>query len=289
MRMPAAVRRPGGCERSLMRRPLSQQIELILSLARRDLKARYKESVLGFFWSLLRPAFLTLVLWVVFALILRLRLHTDEVPYWLHVLVSVLTWNFFLGSVTDATHSIVANGNLLKKVPLNAQVFPVAAVISNGVHYVLALGLALLVTAATVGLSPALLMLPVMVTLTALLALAVGMLLGALNVFYRDTGSALELAGLAWFYATPVIYPATVALQSLAPWGRAAEALYLANPATPLLIGVRRAMLYGPGSAEVPDAWLAVGLAGVTALTAALLGIGWAVYRKVGGDFADEL
>lgn len=273
-----------------MRRPLSQQIELVLSLARRDLKARYKESVLGFFWSLLRPAFLTLILWIVFSLILGLRLHTPEVPYWLHVLVSVLTWNFFLGSITDATHSVIANGNLVKKVPLDAQVFPIAAILSNGVHFILAMTIALfLVAVAGPGLGLSVFLLPLVVVLISLLALGIGMILGSLNVFYRDTGSALELLGLAWFYATPVLYPASLAYERLREWGSGAFALYMANPAAPLLVAVRRVILYGSGNGEIPDAWLALSLAAVTLLVVAVMAAGWLMFQRLGGDFADEL
>lgn len=272
--------------------PLPQKAELVLSLARRDLKARYKESVLGFFWSLLRPAFLTLILWIVFDRILDLKLHTEGVPYWLHVLVSVLTWNFFLGSITDATHSIVANGNLLKKVALDARVFPVAAVVSNGAHFVLAMAVALVVVLiAGPGLSPSFLFLPFAVVLAAMLALGIGMVLGALNVFYRDTASALELVGLAWFYATPVIYSAALAHQNLAGsrWGEQAFAAYMANPAAPLMIGVRRTLLYGPSAPEVPDTWLFLALAWCSLLALALLIGGSLLYRRLSGGFADEL
>src|SRR5689334_6700383 len=99
-----------------MTRTLRQQTELVLSLTKRDLKARYKDSVLGFFWSLLRPAFLTLVIWLVFYKLLPVGVGGGPAPFWMHIMLSVLAWNYFLGSLTDATFSLYANASLLKKI-----------------------------------------------------------------------------------------------------------------------------------------------------------------------------
>src|SRR5690606_16121424 len=97
-----------------------------------------------FLWSLVRPAVLTLVLWLVFTKILPMPFNELGVPFWLHVLVSILGWTFFIGSLTDAAHSVTANASLLKKVKIDAEVFPLSSILSNGVHLVLALSVVLL-------------------------------------------------------------------------------------------------------------------------------------------------
>lgn len=272
-----------------MTRPFRQQIELILSLAKRDLKARYKDSVLGFFWSLLRPAFLTLVLWVVFYKILPNHFDQLPVPYWLHVLVSVLAWNFFLGGLTEATHSLVSNGNLLKKVRLDAEVFPIAAILAHGVHFVLAFAIVLVIlVVAQVNLNWALLYLPVVLAIETLLILGTAFYLSALNVYYRDVGSALELAGIALFYMTPIIYPVMVAQRQLENLGTAWFPAYMLNPITPVLVALRRVTLYDK-PVEMPDAALLQYFGVATFLAMLLLITGWLLFRKLSRNFADEL
>jgi ABC-type polysaccharide/polyol phosphate export permease len=273
-----------------MTRPLQQQIELVLSLAKRDLKARYKDSVLGFFWSLLRPAFLTGVVWVVFYKILPNQFDVLPVPSWMHVLVGILAWNFFLGALTEATHSIPANANLLKKVRLDAEVFPIAAIISNGVHFGLAMLLVLVVFVLVgVGLHWELLLLPVVLAIESLLVLGASFILSSLNVYYRDVGSALELGGLALFYITPVIYPVTLAYEKLhhklGPfWANA----YMLNPIAPIIVAMRRVILYRHG-VELSDARLLLFISASAVIAALLTGFGWLLFRRLARDFADEL
>jgi len=271
-------------------RPLRQQIELILSLAKRDLKARYKDSILGFFWSLLRPAFLTLILWIVFYKILPTHFNADGVPYWLHVLVSVLAWNFFIGALTEATHSIVNNGNLLKKVRLDAEVFPIAAILANGVHFALAFVIVFLILViGHVGLHWSLLFVPVVVGVLALLVLGLSLFLSAFNVYFRDVGSALELGGLALFYVTPIIYPITAAYDKLSRAGAAWPVVYMLNPVAPIIGALRRATLYGPKNAELADATLLMFFGIATGVSLVLVSSGWLVFRRLSRNFADEL
>ncbi|MGI8906205.1 MAG: ABC transporter permease [Candidatus Sumerlaeaceae bacterium] len=274
-----------------MTRPFRQQLELVLSLAKRDLKARYKDSVLGFFWSLLRPAFLTFILWVVFYKILPNQFGGLPVPYWMHVLVGVLAWNFFLGALTDATHSLTINANLLKKVRLDAEVFPISAILANGVHFALAMLLVLvLLLVSGIGFHWELLLLPVIIALEALLVLGAALYLSSLNVYYRDVGSALELGGMALFYITPVIYPLTTAYAKLhEKLGPMWAAAYMLNPVAPILVGVRRVTLYHGGSVEISDARLLLFLGIAAVVATALTVTGWLLFRRLARDFADEL
>lgn len=279
------------CGKHRVTRPLRQQVELVLSLAKRDLKARYKDSVLGFFWSLLRPAFLTFILWVVFYKILPTQFGQLPVPYWMHVMVSVLAWNFFLGALTDATHSLVLNANLLKKVRLDAEVFPIASILANGVHFVLAMVLVVgVLVISQVGLHWHLLLLPVVIAIEALLVLGLALYLSAMNVYYRDVGSALELAGLALFYVTPVIYPLTIAYEKLnTKMGAFWSTAYMLNPIAPIIVAVRRVTLYRGGGVELSDVELLMFMGVATALALVLTITGWMLFRRLSRDFADEL
>lgn len=271
--------------------PIRQQWELVSSLAKRDLKVRYKDSVLGFFWSLFRPAFLTLILWVVFGHILPIPVDLGPVPYWLHVLVSVLAWNFLVGSLFDASGSVISNGNLLKKVRLRTEVFPIATIVANAVHFVLALGLVVvLLLASGLGIGWEILLLPAVCAVQVILITGLALLVSSLNVFYRDVGSMLELGTLAWFYLTPIIYPLSLARDQItARAGETGFMIYMLNPATPIIAGMRRVLLAGGGVREIPDAQL-LGYLGVSLVSSLLLvGLGWMTFRRLSARFADEL
>lgn len=278
-----------------MTRPLLQQMELVVSLAKRDLKARYKDSVFGFFWSLFRPAFLTVIIWVVFSKILRLEFPHGILPYWSHVLVSLLAWNYLLGSLMDASHSVIANAALLKKVRLDAEVFPIAAILANAVHFILALAVVIpLLIVSGVGVSKLIVFLPVIILLETLFILGLAFYLSALNVFYRDVGSALELFSMAWFYITPVIYPAQVT------WDRIREMfgpergdlyfnLYMMNPAAAIVVAVRKVVLFGQGVGEVYRDDMYAYLLVCAGISIGLTLTGWLLFRRLSTRFVDEL
>lgn len=274
-----------------MNRSARQQIELTLSLAKRDIKARYKDSVLGFLWSLVRPAVLTLVLWLVFTRILPMPFNEIGAPFWLHVLISVLGWNFFMGSLTDATNSITGNANLLKKVRINAEVFPIASIISNGVHFALAMLVVLVyLIVSGRGLHAGIYWMPLSVVIMVVLTTGLSLILSALHVYYRDISSVLELAGLALFYITPVIYPVSVAYHKLAEGGgRALANLYMLNPMAPVIVALRRGILYTGSRTELQDGQLFhyLGIAG--SLSIALCVTGLIFFRWMSRDFADQL
>lgn len=274
-----------------MERPLRQQVELVLSLAKRDLKARYKESVFGFLWTLFRPAFMTLVLWVVFSKILQMPDPSPRVPYWLHVMVGLLAWNFFLGSLFDATNSVVANANLLKKVKLDTEVFPIATIVANAVHFLLALGVGLVVVLLA-GVRPgvSIALLPLLIALEMLLLLGLSLYLSALNVFYRDVGSMLELLSMAWFYVTPIIYPVSLAAQQLdKKLGAAGIYAYLLNPIAPIIVAMRQVILFSGEKGELAPKTLAIALAASLVTSLVLVVTGWKLFRRLSDRFADEL
>ena len=114
-----------------MIRRLWKTQNLLINLVRRDLTIRYKSSVLGFFWSFIKPLALTAVFYVVFEVILGMELRTETIPITLHLLIGILAWTFFSGATSEAMHTILANANLIKKVRLPLEVFPMAVVCSH--------------------------------------------------------------------------------------------------------------------------------------------------------------
>lgn len=179
--------------------------ELIYNLVVRDLKTRYKNSFLGFFWALLNPLAMMLVFSVVFS-VMWPNQQMDNFP--IFILCGLLPWNFFTSSVMTGTTSVVSNGNLLKKVYFPREVLPIASVLSNLIHFFLAL---LLLFAAIIifqpTLSPWLWLLPFVILAQSVFTLGIVLMLSTLNVFYRDTLMIVDVVLLAGFFLTPVFYP----------------------------------------------------------------------------------
>lgn len=277
---------------------------LLYNLVRRDLTVRYKSTLLGFFWSFVKPLVLTGIFYVAFDRILKINLvevadggHAARGLSALYLLTGILSWTFFVGATSEAMNVMLANANLIKKVRLPLAVFPLAVVISHLIHFLLAL-LVLMGLLILNGLSPTplFILVPLVVGLQFLLTLAVSLALAALNVFYRDIGSLWEVLTTAWFYATPIVYPIGKALEALGQlkpsW---LKWIYLANPLAPIIMAYRRLMLYAaldqPARMipRLPDGELMKSLGLCLILTLLLLGLAWKIFRHFSKSFADEL
>ncbi len=179
--------------------------ELLGNLVRRELKVRYKDSVLGFLWTLLNPLLYLAVFSVVFGLVLD----AGAPRYGLLLLSGLLVWNLFAIGLGSATASIVGNGPLVQKVWFPREILPIAAVGASFVSFCFQM-VVLIIGLAAFGHTPQLSMLWLLIPallITLLLATGLGLLLGAYNVYYRDTGHFLELGLLAWFWFTCIVYP----------------------------------------------------------------------------------
>ena len=210
--------------------------ELLVGMVRNELKIKYKNSVLGFAWSLLNPLLYLVVFYVAFTIILGSGI--PSFPIWL--LSGLLVWNLFSTGLGAATGSVVANAGLVKKVSFPREILPLASVGSMLVHFFLQ-SCVLFVVLAVVRWHVAwayLPMLPVALVVLLLVTSALGILLAAVNVYLRDTQHFLELALLAWFWVTPVVYQFQLVGQrhgwSRWPW--------LANPVTPIVLMFQRAI-----------------------------------------------
>lgn len=180
--------------------------DLIAYLVARDLKVRYRRSLLGVVWTMLQPLLTMGVLYLVFSHYFHAAF--DLYNYPVYALAGILFWNFFSQSIVSSMNSLRGNALILQKLPVPSMVFPVASVISGVVNLCLALvplGLILLLTGHP--LRPALLFLPVSILLAALFTLGAGLLLSPLAVFFHDVVELIAVALTLLMYLTPIFYP----------------------------------------------------------------------------------
>lgn len=271
--------------------------ELLANLVRKELKVRYKNSSLGFIWSMLNPAMYLVVFYVVFQLVLK-----AGIPYFAVFLLSgLLAWNLFSASLGGATGSITGNAPLVNKVWFPREILPLASVGANCVHFVLqgiVLVIALVGFRFHVDWGYVWLVIPAVIALV-LLTSACAVFLAAANVYARDTQHFLELALLAWFWMTPIVYQWDLQARQLGTMGRS-PMFTLLNPVTPIVLALQRA-LYGITTFTDPTGayqrllplesslWYARNLAVVIVVAAILFVLALRMFTRVEGDFAEEL
>jgi lipopolysaccharide transport system permease protein len=260
--------------RALDLRELWTYRELVYFLAWRDVKVRYKQTALGIGWVVLQPLAAMAIFSIVFGRLANLP--SDGVPYPLFVFAGLVPWFYFANATSTASGSLVANTNLVSKVYFPRLAVPLAAVLAGLVD--LAIGLVLeLVLVGIFGVppTPRLVLVPLLVMLLALTALAVSIWLSALDVQYRDVRYAIPFLIQLWLFATPVVYPLSVVSDR---W----QWLFALNPVTGTIETFRWALL---GSGEFPAPQLALGV--VTTLL--ILGSGLLYFRRVERTFADVI
>ncbi len=269
--------------------------ELLGQLVRKELKVRYKSSALGFLWSMLTPALMTAVFTIVFTLVVPIPVASFPAFF----LAGYLFWQFFQNSCQGAIHSIVDNGDLVKKVYFPREVLPLAHVCAQLVHLLLALVVILPYLIYARGPS-VLLHLPGALAAIALLtvfAAGVAMWFAAVNVIFRDLQELFIVIFLVWFYATPVLYPLALVHSELGADSFVARALAI-NPMT-WFVEAFRTPLYGSvtqgadaGSAIVagPPAW-ASGQSLLLALMYAVISFtaGYIIFLRRSRSFAKEV
>lgn len=264
-------------------RELVRYRDLIRNLVVSEVKTRYKNSVLGFVWSLLNPLAMMLVYSVVFG-VLWPNQQVQNYPIFL--LCGLLPWNFFSASIVSSINSIVSNGNLVKKVYFPREVLPIATVLAQLVNFLLALVVlfAALIVFGT-NFSPWLWTLPIIIVIQTCFSLGIVLVLSTLQVFYRDTQLVMEVVMLAWFFLTPVLYrtsqlPETYHIAGIdLPVQRI---LYILNPMASL-INVYRDLLYNGYRTDI-DFFIRTA---VTALLA--LGFGYWFFTRYSDRFGEEV
>jgi lipopolysaccharide transport system permease protein len=259
--------------------PLSAQLrelwayrELLYFLALRDVKVRYKQTVLGILWAAIQPLLAMVVFSVFFGYLARMP--SDGVPYPVFTYCALLPWSLFAHALTESSNSLVKSQGLLTKVYFPRLIIPIAplvvALMDFGIAFAVLLGLM-----ACYGIVPGVvaLTLPLFLLLAIATALAVGIWLSALNVEYRDVRYTLPFLTQLWLFVTPVAYPSSLLSE---PW----RTLYGLNPMAGVVEGFRWALL---GRAGAPVSLIVVSTAAVLGL---LLGGLW-YFNRMEHTFAD--
>jgi ABC-type polysaccharide/polyol phosphate export permease len=195
-------------------RELVQFWPVLQNMVTQELRTRYQRSVLGFLWTLVNPVLMMIVLTAVFSQLMEENWKT----YAVYLFAGMLPWGLFAGALTESSHSIVANENLIRKIYLPKLIFPLAKVLTNLTTFLLSIvALYLVIWLLGSPFSTAMLLLPVATLLLVTFTLGLGLVLAVINTFFRDTSHLVGVILQAWYFATPIIYP----LSRLGPTGQA--------------------------------------------------------------------
>lgn len=246
---------------------------LLYNLAAREIKSRYKQSILGYFWVILNPLFQMLVLAFVFSFFVKIPAEFN-IPYSVFLYSGLLPWTLFLNGITSATTSLIDNESLLKKVYFPREIIITSTLIAKFYDFLLAstvfIGF-LIYYKISIGLI--ILYLPLILIIQLTFMLGLSFILSALNLFYRDVQFLMSLVFLIWFYLTPVIYPIELIPQKY-------RFIMQLNPMS-VLINAQRRTIFGGGELNFLSLFIAV------ALSLFIFLFGYKLFKKMEGLFAD--
>ena len=262
--------------------------ELLVNLVRKELKVRYKNSLLGFAWSMLNPALYLVIFYIVFT-----RFLGSNIEFFPIYLVSgLLAWNLWSASLGGSVASILGNASLVTKVYFPREILPLSTIGASLMHFFfqfVVLILALAVFRYSVGLD-ALLLIPMALIVELVLIVGVCLIVSVLNVYFRDVQHLLELVLLAWFWMTPIVYSVTVVQRPDMPgW---VFRVYLLNPMTHIVLAFQRGIYGDVKGVSVAGAslwWYVRNLGFVAAGAVVLVVVGWAIFRALESRLAEEL
>ncbi len=248
--------------------------DLLWQLTLRELKGKYKQSVLGYAWVLLVPLINLVVLSLVFSHLFKVP--TGHVPYPLYLFVGLVPWTFLSNAISLATVSLVANSSLITKIYLPREIFPLSSVIAKIIDFLLtAVVLVLFIIYYKSGFYWTLAYVPLIFFVQFILVTGVGLILSAMNVFYRDVEHLLGVFLLMWMYLTPIIYSPELIPKNLRPW-------FSLNPMTGIINAYRNTVLYG-----VSPAWTSFLFSAIISI--AIFIIGYAFFIRRSKYFADSI
>lgn len=249
----------------------------------RDVKIRYKGSILGFVWTLLNP----LAMMLVFSAVFTFMVPTNEIPnYPLYILCGLLPWNYLANGLLTGTGSIVGNGVLIKKVHFPREILPISSVFAQLVSFLLALVvLFVAIVFFQAPFSAWLWLLPVVILMQTFFILGLTFILTTINVFYRDVTMILDVFVLAWFFLTPVFYPMDILPASYELFGISLNIhrlMYILNPMASL-INTYRDILYWGYRTDL-DFFIR------TCITSLIVfGIGYWIFNRYSARFGEEV
>ena len=252
-------------------RELWESRELLYFLVLRDVKVRYKQTVLGVAWAVLQPLFTMLIFTLIFGRFAKIP--SDGVPYALFVFAGLLPWTFFSNNISQASMSLMNQQTLLTKIYLPRLFIPSSSIGSGLIDLLVSFGVfALLMIYYGVGLGPGVLAVPFLVLMTAAASLGIGLWLAALIVTYRDFRYVVPFLVQSWLYLSPVIYPVSMVPPKWQP-------LLAINPMAGIIDGFRSALL------GLPWNYTTIGISTVSSLVLLAFGLGY--FRKTERSFAD--
>jgi ABC-2 type transport system permease protein len=264
--------------------------EILANLARKELRVRYKSTVLGVAWSMLNPLLYLVVFYVVFTFFLP-----NDIPdFPIYLLSGLLPWTLFSSGLSGATTSILTGGNLVTKISFPRELLPLATIraqtVNFGFQFLVLIGF--LIAFGHPLIHRGVILLPLALGVLLLFTIAVGFATATWNVRYRDTGHLVELLLLMWFWSTPIVYPVTRVLESRS---ELVQTLYLLNPVTNVVLAFQRG-IYGGTSAEglalLPRpglTWYGLRLIAVGLASLVILAMTWRLFYRRSGDFAEEI
>ena len=259
-------------------RQLLRYRPLILSLVARELKARYRGSVLGFFWSFVNPLLLLLIYTFVFTTVLAGARGSGLEPFSVFMFCGILPWTWFSSSLLESSTVLVTGGNLIKKVLFPAEVLPIVSVLAGLAHFCLGLPIlaAFLIYYRVPVVPTDLLWLPLIVAIQFVFTTGIALLVSALTVHFRDVRDLLANLLTLWFFATPIIYPLSQAPPRL-------QRLLDLNPFTHLAVSYQE-VLFRAGPFTQWRRLLAVGAVSVLVFWA-----GYFVFDRLRDTLAEEV
>ena len=246
---------------------------MVYSLVKRDLRGKYKGSVLGFMWTFVNPLLQLLVYNMVFSIIMRAGVE----KFYLYLFVGLIPWLFFSAAITGGSTCIIAQKDLIKKIRFPREIIPISFVTSQFVNMLLSFIVVIIVSVVsgvklTVG---GILCLPVIMLVEYMMALGIALISSSLTVYFRDLEHILAIVAMAWLYSTPICYPETMVPEKYL-------SLYRLNPVTPVVNAYRDVLYYG----KTPDLTTLLLAAGIGLITI-LLGV--LIFGKLQRRFAEEL
>lgn len=267
------VLRPSRGWVSLRLRELWEYRELLYFLVWRDVKVRYKQTLIGAAWAVLQP-FCTMVVFTLFFGNLA-KISSDGKPYAVWALAAIVPWTFFANGLTHASNSLVDSANLIRKVYFPRLIVPTANVLGGGVDFTIAFGM-LLIVMGYFGIAPTwnVIWLPAFVALSVMTSLGVGLWLSALNVKYRDVRYTIPFLTQLWMFCTPVVYGSSSIKDETF------RTLYAMNPMVGVVEGFRWALL---GTETQPGPMIAVS----TLMSFLVFATGAFYFRRMEKQFAD--
>ncbi|RMF93707.1 MAG: ABC transporter permease [Candidatus Schekmanbacteria bacterium] len=246
--------------------------ELLYNLAMKDIKGRYKQTIIGAGWAIFQPFVMMIVFTIVFSIFAKIP--SKKIPYPLFAFCGLSVWAFFSSSITKAVSSIIQNVNLVTKIYFPREILPFSSISAAFLDFIIAMFLCFLMTLFYgITLSPYIFLFPIILIIQLLLISGLSLFFSALNVFKRDINYLIPIFLQIWMFLSPVVYPVAIVPSQY-------KHLYMLNPAAGIIEGYRSCLLYGSMPSLKPLIW-----AGILSLFIFLLS--YFFFKKVEMKFAD--